>query len=368
MPSYAAPLDDLRFLINDLFDMPNDPDVPGAADVTPDLIDAVLEGGAKICEQVFQPLNQSGDAEGCTWDNGVVRTPAGFKAAFDEYVGGGWHTLSLDPAWGGQGLPFFLSMAMTEMTVASNHALSTYIGLTSAVIGSLRGFGTDELKNTYIPPMVEGRWTGTMNLTEPHCGTDLRLMRTKAVPQDDGTYRVTGTKIFITGGEHDLAENIVHIVLARLPGAPEGTKGISLFIVPKFLPNEDGSVGERNAVSCGSLEHKMGIHGNATCVMNFDGAKGWLIGPENRGLNCMFTFMNTARIGTAIQGLGAAELGFQGSLAYAKDRLAMRSLSGPKNPEGPADPIIVQERKIWVTLVVRRTCIKEAVCLCPMAY
>ncbi len=353
MPSYAAPLDDLRFLINDLFDMPNDPDVPGTADVTPDLIDAVLEGGAKICEQVFQPLNQSGDAEGCTWDNGVVRTPVGFKAAFDEYVGGGWHTLSLDPAWGGQGLPFFLSMAMTEMTVASNHALSTYIGLTSAVIGSLRGFGTDELKNTYIPPMVEGRWTGTMNLTEPHCGTDLRLMRTKAVPQDDGTYRVTGTKIFITGGEHDLAENIVHMVLAKIPGEDEGLGAVNLFLVPKFLVNEDGSLGPRNGVTCGSIENKMGIRGSATAVLHYEDAVGYRVGGDraekqgsngkgsSKGMAGMFAMMNAARLGVGMQGMALSEVAYQNAASYAKERLAGRSLTGPKHPDLPADPIIV---------------------------
>ncbi|OZB17450.1 MAG: acyl-CoA dehydrogenase, partial [Marinobacter sp. 34-60-7] len=282
-----------------------------------------------------------GDREGCTWSEDGVKTPTGFKEAYQQYVDGGWPSMTADPNYGGQGLPSSLGLVMSEMVGTCNWSFGMYPGLSHGATNTIEEHGTEEHKQTYLTKLISGEWTGTMCLTEPHCGSDLGTLRTKAEPNADGTYSITGTKIFISAGEHDMAENIVHIVLARLPGAPEGTKGISLFIVPKRLPGEDGSAGERNAVSCGSIEHKMGIHGNATCVMNFDGAKGWLIGPENKGLNCMFTFMNTARIGTAIQGLGAAELGFQGSLTYAKERLAMRSLSGPKNPNGPADPIIV---------------------------
>lgn len=342
MPDYKAPLRDIKFVMNELLDSEQHyANLEGAEDATPDMIDAIIGEGAKFCEQVLSPLNQVGDQEGCTWSEDGVKTPTGFKEAYQQYVEGGWPSMTADPNYGGQGLPHSLGLVMSEMVGTANWSWGMYPGLSHGATNTIEAHGTEEQKQTYLTKLISGEWTGTMCLTEPHCGSDLGTLRAKAEPNADGTYSITGTKIFISAGEHDMAENIVHIVLARLPGAPEGTKGISLFIVPKHLPGDDGSSGDRNAVSCGSIEHKMGIHGNATCVMNFDGAKGWLIGPENKGLNCMFTFMNTARIGTAIQGLGAAELGFQGSLAYAKERLAMRSLSGPKNPEGIADPIIV---------------------------
>ena len=342
MPEYKAPLRDIKFVMNELLNSEQHyANLEGAEDATPDMVDAIIQEGAKFCEQVLSPLNQVGDQEGCTLNGDVVKTPTGFKEAYQQYVEGGWPSMTADPNYGGQGLPHSIGLVVSEMVGTCNWSWGMYPGLSHGATNTVEAHGTEEQKQIYLTKLISGEWTGTMCLTEPHCGSDLGTLRTKAEPNADGTYSITGTKIFISAGEHDMAENIVHIVLARLPGAPEGTKGISLFIVPKHLPNEDGSAGERNAVSCGSLEHKMGIHGNATCVMNFDGAKGWLIGPENKGLNCMFTFMNTARIGTAIQGLGAAELGFQGSLAYAKERLAMRSLSGPKNPEGIADPIIV---------------------------
>ncbi|MEX0606127.1 MAG: acyl-CoA dehydrogenase C-terminal domain-containing protein [Marinobacter sp.] len=342
MPDYKAPLRDIKFVMSELLDSEQHyANLEGAEDATPDMVDAIIQEGAKFCEQVLSPLNQVGDKEGCTWSEDGVQTPTGFRDAYKKYVEGGWPSMTAAPESGGQGLPESVGLVMREMIGTANWSWGMYPGLSHGAINTVELHGTEQQKETYLSKMISGEWTGTMCLTEAHCGSDLGTLRSRAEPNADGSYSITGTKIFISAGEHDMAENIVHIVLARLPGAPEGTKGISLFIVPKSLPNEDGSVGERNAVTCGSIEHKMGIHGNATCVMNFDDAKGWLIGPENRGLNCMFTFMNVARLGTAIQGLGAAELSFQGSLAYAKDRLAMRSLTGPKNPEGPADPIIV---------------------------
>ena len=342
MPEYKAPLRDIKFVMNELLNSEQHyANLEGAEDATPDMVDAIIQEGAKFCEQVLSPLNQVGDQEGCTWSEDGVKTPTGFKEAYQQYVEGGWPSMTADPNYGGQGLPHSIGLVISEMVGTSNWSWGMYPGLSHGATNTIEAHGTEEQKQTYLTKLISGEWTGTMCLTEPHCGSDLGTLRTKAEPNADGSYSITGTKIFISAGEHDMAENIVHIVLARLPGAPEGTKGISLFIVPKQLPNEDGSAGERNAVSCGSLEHKMGIHGNATCVMNFDGAKGWLIGPENKGLNCMFTFMNTARIGTALQGATAAEASFQGALAYAKDRLAMRSLTGPKAPEKAADPIIV---------------------------
>ncbi len=342
MPEYKAPLREIKFVMSELLNSEQHyASLEGAEDATSDMVDAIIGEGAKFAEQVLSPLNAVGDQEGCTLTEAGVTTPKGFKEAYQQYVEGGWPSMTADPNYGGQGLPSSVGIVISEMVGTANWSWGMYPGLSHGATNTVEAHGTEEQKQTYLTKLTSGEWTGTMCLTEPHCGSDLGILRTKAEANADGSYSISGTKIFISAGDHDMAENIIHIVLARLPGAPEGTKGISLFIVPKFLPNQDGSIGEANAVSCGSLEHKMGIHGNATCVMNFDGAKGWLIGPENKGLNCMFTFMNTARIGTAIQGLGAAELGFQGSLAYAKDRLAMRSLTGPKNPEGPADPIIV---------------------------
>lgn len=338
---YKAPLRDIRFVLHELLDMEGHYAKLGLEDVNAELLDAFLEEGAKFCENELAPLNRSGDEEECQFDNGVVTTPKGFKEAYAKYIEGGWPAMNGNPDFGGQGLPGSASIAMSEMAGTANWSWQMYPGLSHGAINTIEEHGTDEQKNTYLPKLISGEWTGTMCLTEPHCGSDLGILKSKAEPQADGSYAITGTKIFISAGEHDMAENIIHIVLARLPGAPAGTKGISLFIVPKFNVNADGSLGDRNPVSCGSIEHKMGIKASATCVMNFDGAKGFLIGPENRGLNAMFTFMNFARIGTAIQGVAHAEAGFQGGLAYAKERLAMRSLSGPKNPNGPADPIIV---------------------------
>lgn len=342
MPTYRVPRREIQFVMHEVLNIAEHyQSIPGGEDVDVDMINAIIEEGAKFAENEIAPLNQSGDAEGCQWDNGEVTTPTGFKAAYDKFVEAGWPSLAHKPELGGQGLPESLGTMLNELTGTANWSWSMYPGLSHGAMNTLEAHGTEDQKQTYLLPLVEGRWTGTMCLTEPHCGTDLGLLRTKAEPQADGSYAITGTKIFISAGEHDLVDNIVHIVLARLPDAPKGTKGISLFIVPKFNVNADGSLGERNGVACGSIEEKMGIHANATCVMNFDGAKGYLIGPENKGLNCMFTFMNTARIGTAVQGLCSAEGSFQGALEYTKERLQMRALTGAAEPDKPADPIIV---------------------------
>ncbi|GLK81721.1 acyl-CoA dehydrogenase C-terminal domain-containing protein [Methylopila turkensis] len=342
MPSYKAPVEDTLFLLYDVLGFDRHANLPGFADASRDVVEAVLLESAKLCEEVLQPVNRSGDVEGCTRSaDGSVTTPKGFKAAYDAFADGGWIGLSADPDYGGQGLPHTIAAIVNEYASAANMALAMYPGLTQGAIAALTLHGSDALKQAYLPKMIAGTWTGTMNLTEPHCGTDLGLIKTKAVPNGDGSYRITGTKIFISAGEHDLTENIVHLVLARIEGAPEGTKGISLFVVPKFKLDADGAPGERNAVSCGSLEHKMGIHGNATCVMNYDGATGWLVGEENRGLPAMFTMMNEARLGVGIQGLAQSEVAYQNAVAYAKDRLQGRALSGAKEPAKPADPIIV---------------------------
>nr|WP_298412464.1 acyl-CoA dehydrogenase C-terminal domain-containing protein [uncultured Halomonas sp.] len=342
MPTYQAPLRDMRFVMDEMLDYSDHYARIGKGDdASPDLVTAILEEGGRFAREVLLPLNRSGDREGCHLEEGEVRTPEGFKQAYAQYVEGGWPGLSSDAEYGGQGLPSSLGMALSEMICASNLAWGMYPGLSQGAADALRHHGTDEQKDTYLTKLVEGVWTGTMCLTEPHCGTDLGLIKTRATPTDEGAYRVTGTKIFISAGEHDLSENIVHLVLAKLPDAPAGSKGISLFVVPKFLPDAEGNPGERNGVACGSLENKMGIHANATCVMNFDEAKGFLVGQPHKGLACMFTMMNVARIGVGVQGLGLMEASFQNSLAYARDRLQMRALSGPKAPDKPADPIIV---------------------------
>jgi len=341
MPVYKAPLRDMKFLLNEVFDYPGHyQSLASGENATPDIVDAILTECGRFCEEVLSPLYQSGDEEGCQLENGEVTTPKGFKDAYNQYVMGGWQGLSAPEEFGGQGLPASMGLFKQEMMGTANWSFSMYPGLSLGAMNTIFLHGTDEQKQTYLVPLTEGRWGGTMCLTEPQCGTDLGQVKTRAEPQADGSYKLTGTKIFISSGEHDLTENIVHIVLARLPDAPKGTRGISLFIVPKFLPAADGGVGERNGVNCGSLEKKMGIKASATCVMNFDGATGYLIGPENRGLECMFTFMNTARIGTAIQGVGPAELSYQWALDYAKERRSMRALSGKKEPDQVADSLI----------------------------
>ena len=341
MPVYKAPLRDMKFLLNDVFDYPGHyQTLASGENATPDIVDAILTECGRFCEEVLSPIYQTGDEEGCRLENGEVTTPKGYKEAYDQYVMGGWQGLSAPEEYGGQGLPASMGLFKQEMMGTANWSFSMYPGLSLGAMNTIFLHGSEDQKQTYLVPLTEGRWGGTMCLTEPQCGTDLGQVKTKAEPQADGSYKLTGTKIFISSGDHDLTENIVHIVLARLPDAPKGTRGISLFIVPKFLPAADGSVGERNGVNCGSLEKKMGIKASATCVMNFDGATGYLIGPENEGLECMFTFMNTARIGTAIQGVGPAELSYQWALDYAKERRSMRALSGKKEPDQVADSLI----------------------------
>jgi 3-(methylsulfanyl)propanoyl-CoA dehydrogenase len=342
MPSYAAPLREYRFLLKDVLQIDRYANLPTFADAPMDLIEQVLEEGAKFCEGVLQPLNKVGDEHGCVRNaDGSVTTPPGFKEAYKQLVDAGWPALGSDPAYGGQGLPHIVSLAWMEMVASANMAFGMYPGLSHGAYEAIHHHGSDAQKQMYLPKLVSGEWTGTMNLTEPHCGTDLGMLRTKAIAQGDGTYHITGQKIFISAGEHDLADNIIHLVLARIEGAPAGTKGISLFIVPKFLVKEDGSLGARNGVSCGKIEEKMGIHGNSTCVLNYDDATGYLIGTENKGLHAMFTMMNVARLGVGLQGLSQSEVAYQNGLTYAKDRLQGRSLTGAKNPDGPADPIIV---------------------------
>ena len=341
MASYKAPLRDMRFVLFELMGGDQIAALPGYEEFTRDLIDPVLEEAAKICEGVLHPINRSGDEEGCTFENGVVRTPKGFSDAYRLFREGGWTSISCDPAYGGQGMPKTVATLVEEMICSANLSFGMYPGLSHGAYVSLHGFGSDEQKDTYLPKMVDGTWSGTMCLTEPHCGTDLGLLRTKAAPQDDGSYKITGTKIFISAGEHDLTENIVHLVLARLPDAPKGVKGISLFLVPKFLVKDDGSVGARNGVACGSIEHKMGIKASSTCVMNFDDATGWLIGEPHKGMRAMFAMMNTERLSVGVQGLGLAEASYQGAVSYARERIQGRSLTGTKHPDKAADPIIV---------------------------
>ena len=340
MPDFKVPLKDYSFLFNDVIDMQaNYKNVKGGDQATPDMLDAIFSEAAKFSETELAPIYQSGD-KGCTWDDGVVTTPAGFKEAYAKFIEAGWTSLTGSQEMGGQGLPSSIGVAINEMLTTANWAWAMYPGLSEGAVATLEDHGTPEQKQAYLTKLISGVWSGTMCLTEPHCGTDLGQLKTKAEPNADGSYKVNGTKIFISAGEHDLTENIVHIVLAKLPDAPKGTRGISLFIIPKFLPSADGSAGERNGVRCASIEHKMGIHGNGTAMLNFDDATGFLIGEPHNGLNAMFTYMNVARIGTASQGAAAAERSFQGASKYARERLAMRPLSGVKNPEGPADPII----------------------------
>ena len=342
MPIYKAPVDDALFLLNDVFHLDHYGNLPGFSDASPDVVEAVLREAAKFSEEVLTPLNRVGDKEGCKWAaDGSVSTPTGFKDAYKQIVEGGWIGISVPAEFRGQGLPAALTEIVNEFFCSANMAFAMYPGLTQGAIAALLMHASGELKTKFLPKMVEGVWTGTMNLTEPHCGTDLGLLRSKATKQADGSYKISGTKIFISAGEHDLSENIIHLVLARIEGAPAGTKGITLFLVPKFLVKDDGSLGARNAVSCGSIEEKMGIHGNSTCVMNYDGATGWLIGEENRGLNAMFTMMNEARLGVGVQGLALSEVAYQNAAAYAKERLQGRSISGAKYPDKAADPIIV---------------------------
>jgi alkylation response protein AidB-like acyl-CoA dehydrogenase len=340
MPHYIAPTKDMQYVLNDVLDVKNS-SIPGYADLDADFLSAILEEAGKITSQVLAPLNAVGDQEGCHFENGVIRTPAGFKDAFEQVKEGGWTGIDCDPEFGGQGLPYLVGTAVGEMFASSNMAFGMYQGLTHGAYSAIHAHGTEAQKQTYLPNMVSCDWTGTMNLTEPHCGTDLGLMRTKAEPQADGTFKITGQKIFISAGDHDLSENVIHLVLAKIPGGPDGVKGISLFIVPKFMVNEDGSLGARNAVAVGKIEEKMGIHGNATCVMNYDGATGFLLGDEHKGMRAMFTMMNEARLGVGLQGYSQAEVAYQNAVAYAKDRLQGRDVTGVKNPDGPADPLIV---------------------------
>ncbi|HEX2010045.1 MAG TPA: acyl-CoA dehydrogenase C-terminal domain-containing protein [Roseateles sp.] len=354
MPQYNPPLRDMKFVMHELLNVVDELKMlPKHADIDEDTINAVLEEGGKFAAEVIAPLNLSGDAEGCTLDKSTheVKTPAGFKAAYQQYVEGGWPALSCDPAFGGQGLPVMLNQGLYEMLNSANQAWTMYPGLSHGAYEALHAHGTPEQKATYLPKLTSGEWTGTMCLTEPHCGTDLGLLRTKAEPLPDGSYKITGAKIFISAGEHDMADNIIHLVLARLPDAPEGSKGISLFVVPKFLVNADGSLGARNPLHCGGLEHKMGIHGNATAQIVLDGAVGTLVGQPNKGLAAMFVMMNAARLGVGNQSLGLTEVAYQNAVAYAKDRIQMRALSGPKAPDKPADPIIVHPdvRKMLLT-------------------
>jgi alkylation response protein AidB-like acyl-CoA dehydrogenase len=342
MPTYNAPNRDFRFVINEMLELESYGNMPGFENATEDLINSILEEGGKFTSEVIAPLNQIGDLQGCTrHEDGSVTTPPGFKEAFDQYREAGWGTLTQPEELGGQGLPHVIGFALKEMMSSANQSFGMYPGLTNGAIEAIKAKGTPEQKEMYLPNMVSGQWTGTMNLTEPHCGTDLGMIRTKAEPQGDGSYRITGTKIFISAGEHDMAENIIHLVLAKTPGAPDSSKGISLFVVPKFLVNDDGSLGERNGVSCGSIEHKMGIHGNATCVLNYDDAIGWMVGEENKGLAAMFIMMNEARLGTGMQGYAQAEVAYQNAVAYALDRRQGRALTGPAEPDERADPIIV---------------------------
>ena len=352
MPTYKAPLKEMMFVLKDVIGTDKIRQLPQYSEISDDLIEAILTEGAKFTENVLTPLNLPGDNEGCKWNNGSVTTPKGYKEAYKEFVEAGWPALAADPEYGGQGLPNMVSLFFEEMICSSNLSFGLYPGLTRGASIMLHRHGSEELKDIYLKKMFEGTWSGTMCLTEPHCGTDLGMLRTKAEPQTDGTYKLSGTKIFITSGEHDLTENIIHFVIARTPDAPAGIKGISLFLVPKFMVKTDGSLGERNPANCASIEHKMGIKASSTCVMNFDGATGYLVGDLGRGINNMFTMMNIERLGVGTQGLGLGEVAYQNALTYARERLQGRSISGVKNPDGPADPLIVHPdiRRMLLTM------------------
>jgi len=352
MPTYRAPLADIRFVLEDLLDVGRLAALPGYADATPDVLIAVIEEAATLCEDVLAPLNQPGDAEGCHYERGTVRTPPGFREAYSAFIQGGWPAMVAPPEFGGQGLPKIAHVVLDELLCASNLSFSMYPLLGHGAAGALERWGDEELKRRFLPRLVDGSWAGTMCLTEPHAGTDLGMIRTRAVPAGDGAYLVTGTKIFISAGEHDLTDNIIHLVLARLPDAPAGTKGISLFLVPKRLPTDEGTAGSPNGVTCGSIEHKMGIRANATCVMNFERARGWLVGEAHKGMRAMFTMMNGARLGVGMQGLGLAEVSYQNAVAYARERLQGRSVRGPALPNAEADPIIVHPdvRRMLMTM------------------
>ena len=340
MPIYNAPVKDLQFVLHDLLKV-SEQDIPGFEGLDRDFTGAVIEEAGKVASEVLAPLNMVGDVEGCVLENGVVRTPKGFKDAFMVMKDGGWTAMDCDPEYGGQGLPYVMHTAAQELMVSANMAFQMYQGLTHGAYSAIHVHGSDAQKQKFLPKMVTCEWTGTMNLTEPHCGTDLGLMRTKAVPQDDGSYKITGQKIFISAGDHDMADNIIHLVLARIPGGPDGIKGVSLFIVPKIIVNDDESLGDHNGVSVGKIEEKMGIHGNATCIMNYDGAEGYMIGEMHKGMRAMFVMMNEARLGVGLQGYAQAEVAYQNAVTYANDRLQGRAVTGAENPEGPADPLIV---------------------------
>ncbi len=352
MATYQTPLRDMRFVYNELLDPEKIQQLPGCEEVSPDLVDAILEEAGKFCENYLLPINRSGDEQGCQFENGKVTTPDGLKEAYQAFVDGGWPSLTASPEYGGQDLPKTVNMMVEEIICATNVSFGLYPGLTHGAYNAISSYASDDLKQTYLPNMVEGVWTGSMCLTEPHCGTDLGMLRTKAEHQDDGSYLVTGTKIFITSGEQDLTDNIIHLVLARTPGAPAGVKGISMFLVPKIKVNEDGSLGDANGVSCGSIEHKMGIHASSTCVMNFDDAEGYLVGTLNKGMQAMFVMMNLERLGVGVQGLGIGEAAYQGAVEYARERLQGRALTGAKSPEKPADSLLVHPdvRRMLLTM------------------